>query len=551
MLKDRYSVESRGMTTGEWMCANTRVRGHNFSFKGYEFQRAIADDLHPDLDVIKISQVGLTEIQSRKALSFLIRNPGVTGIFSLPNEKMSRRFSQSRLKPMIEENKVFKPTAQEAPVRSMDLMQFGMSFLNIVNATEGSATSIPSDFVFMDEVDLSDQKALALFASRLQNSRYKIKQRFSTPSWTGFGIDGTYNVSDQREYFCKCQACNEQQVPLFTREFVYLKGLPNSTDLPDIDDELLHKLDLANAFVMCRRCGAPLDLDSTSREWVPTFPSRTANRGYHVRPFSSGRIDISYIIGQLLDYKRKDYVRGWHNTVIGEGYTDARARLDESDIRACFGNPTSASPPVEAETPVFFGLDMGQVCHLTLGTPGPVPNSVRVFEFRSFPVGQVYEVVAEIEARYNLINGACDRHPYTPDADRLRDQTKGKMMPVEYRGDQEMKPVKNVEDSVTHWQANRTKFLDAVAKKVRNKLYSFEGYGLHGAVLVSHLRDQIREETPESPAKWIKLTGVDHYAHSLAFLEVAMKLQEVMNNMGDQETRSTLYFGGLRIPIFA
>lgn len=535
------------MTTGEWMCANTRVRGKPFNFKGYEFQREIADDLHPNLDVIKISQVGLTEIQQRKALAFLVRNPGTTGIFSLPNEKMYRRFSQSRLKPMIEENKVFKPTQVEAPVRSMDLMQFGMSFLNIVNATEGSATSTSADFVFMDEVDISDQKALALFASRLQNSSHRIKQRFSTPSWTGFGIDSTYSISDMREYYCKCNACNMQQIPLFTKEFVYLKGLPDSLELSEITDEVLHKLDLDGAFVMCKRCGAPLELDNPNREWVATHPTRENNRGYRVRPFSSARIDIPYIVNQLVDYTRKDYVRGWHNTVIGEGYSDARARLDEGQIKACYGSPQM--PVIDPSAPVFLGLDMGQVCHLTLGTPAPNGVGCRVFEFRTVPVNQLDMAIFEIMTRYNLINGACDRHPYTPTAEAIRDLTDGRIMPMEYRGDQELKPVKSVEDVVTHWQANRTKLLDEVARHVRQKLFLFEGFGQYGAVVTSHLRDQIRDETPESPAKWIKLTGVDHYAHSLAFLLAAIKLQGVANSIGVQDHRMTLMIAGFRSPL--
>lgn len=546
MLSERYSVESVGMTTGEWMCANTKVKGKSFNFQGYEFQRTIADDLHPNLDVIKISQVGLTEIQSRKALAFLIRNPGVTGIFSLPNEKMYRRFSQSRLKPMIEENRVFRPTSSEAPVRSMDLMQFGMSFLNVVNATEASATGIPADLIFNDEVDLSDQKILALFSSRLQNSSYKIKQRFSTPSWTGFGIDGTFGVSDQREYFCKCFACNTHQVPLFSKEFVYLPGLPDSVPLHEITDNMHHKLRFDEAFVMCHRCGAPLDLGNSAREWVATYPTRTENRGYRVRPFTSSRISISYIIQQLLDYQRKDYVRGWWNTVIGEAYTDARARLDESAIKACMDTPGPVT--ISPTAPVYMGMDMGQVCHMTLATPAP-GDCLHVFEFRSFPVEDVLDVLAEVMANYNLINGCCDRHPYTPTADAMHKKSEGRIFPVEYRGEQELKAVRDVSDSITYWQANRTRLLDDVARHVRERKYIMTGYGLMGSILITHLRDQIREESVESPAKWVKLTGNDHFAHSLAFLQAATKIQDTMQYMEKPDLRCNITIGGIKLQI--
>jgi hypothetical protein len=543
MLNNRYSVESAGMTTGEWITANTTVRGRPFSFTGYEFQRAICDDLHPELDVIKISQVGLTEIKTRKALAFCVRNPAVTGIFSLPNEAMYRKFSQTRLLPMIVENKAYQPPTEDKPVRSMDVVQLGRSFLHIVNAVEGSATSTPADFVFNDEVDLSDQKILALFGSRLQNSSFKIKQRFSTPTWVGFGIDASYAVTDQREYMCQCHACNHWQVPIFDRRFVYIPGLPDSVDLPDIDDNLAQSLALEDAFVMCEKCGAPLDLASTTREWVKTYPSRTNAHGYRVRAFTTAKIPINYIINELLSYKRRDFIRGWHNTVLGDGYTDSRSRLEEVDIKAVMGS--YKVPEISSADQVMFGADIGQTCHIVVGRR--TPEGIHVIEFRTCQVSQIHEVLDQLKAKYNLVGGATDRFPYTPTSEAIRDQTEGKVMPVEYRGSEELKPVKNVEGNITHWQADRTKALDNVAKAVRDKRIYFEGYDVQQTIIVSHLRDQIRDENPEKPARWVKLTGVDHYSHALAFLLLGFRMREVEVSISTTDTRDNMFFGGLAL----
>ena len=543
MLINRYSVESKGMTTGEWLIANTTVRGKPFDFNKYEFQRQICDDLHPNMDVLKISQVGLTEIQQRKALAFCVRNPGVTGIFSLPNEKMYRKFAQTRLKPTIEDNKVFRPPTEGDPVKSIDTVQLGRSFLHVVNATEGSATATPADFIFTDEVDLSDQKALALFSSRLQNSEYKIKQRFSTPTWLGYGIDSGYSVSDQREFFCRCPSCNHWQVPLFSQAFVHIPGLSSSIDFIDINDETMHALKLEDAFVKCEKCGTPLDLDSTSREWVAKFPSRQDARGYRVRPFSSARISIPYIVTELLSYKRRDFIRGWHNTVNGEPYTDARARLDEAQIKKCMG---SAQPPeISSSEPIGVGIDIGQTCHAVRGRMrGP---DVHVFEFRSFHVNELESFIKETEENFNLFTGSTDRFPYTPTSEAVRHQTSGKVMPVEYRGSAELAPIKSVEDVITHWQADRTKLLDNLAKRIREKSIHFEGYGLQQTIVISHLRDQIREEDPEKPARWVKLTGVDHYSHALAFLLAGFRIRQIEANLTEKEVRQELLIGGLRI----
>lgn len=545
-LKTRYSVEAVGMTTGDWICANTRSKGLPFKFEGYEFQREIVNDLHPNLDVMKISQVGLTEIQMRKALALVVRNVGMVGIFSLPNEKMYKRFYQSRMKPVLDGNPIFNTEIDSGSVRSMDLVQFGESFLNIVNATEGSATSTSADFVFNDEVDLSDQKALALFASRLQNSSHKIRQRFSTPTWQGFGIDSSYSASDQREYHCRCHACRHWQVPLWDKRWVKIPGLGDSMGLNEINAETVEKLTLEDALVVCESCGAPLDLDDPTREWVATYPSREHGRGYRVRPFSSGRITVPYIVRQLLEYTRLDFVRGWHNTVIGESYSDSSARLEESQIKLCMGQ---AKPQeIGSDLPVFMGIDMGLVCHVTLGTPRN--GRMEVFSFEVVHSRNIVEHAREINQRYNLISGSCDRHPYTPTAEEIRDATDGKVMPIEYRGDAELKPVKDAADKITHWQINRTRALDIVAKRVRTHGYEFSGYGGQERVIIDHLRDMIREETPETQAKWKKLNGVDHYFHSLLFLEMGYKLPDALLNYLDVETRETVYFAGINMKSF-
>ena len=540
VLRNRYSIESSGMTTGQWLETNTVFKSRPFSFAGYEFQRGIADDLHPDLDVIKISQVGLTEVQQRKALSILVRNPGTVGIFSLPNEKMYRRFAQSRLKPLVDENKVFRMQSVEDPVRSMELMQFGTSFLNIVNATEGAATSISADFVFNDEVDLSDQKVIALFASRLQNSSMRIRQRFSTPTWIGYGIDGTYSASDQREYLARCAACRHWQVPLWDRRWVSIPNLGTDLSLLDITEGELDKLGLGDAQVVCEKCSAPLDLGALDREWVATYPSRTHARGYRVRPFSSSRLSIPYILTQMIDYQRRDFLRGWYNTVLGEPYTDSRARLDVSMIRKCLGSPEV--PAVGREVPVFLGIDMGQVCYLTVGIFSG--DQLVIVNFLPVRIERLHEVVGELRATYNIVGGACDRHPYTPDADRLRAVTQSRVVPVEYRGDVELRPVKGLDGAATHWRVNRTRMLDAVADRVRQGTVTFLGYGDQSSVLLTHFRDMIRDETPERPATWKKLSGNDHYFHSLAFLVAATKIQGINFQTGG-DARTALLLTGL------
>lgn len=545
-IQNRYSIDSLEMSMGDWLCANTTLRGRPFSFQRYPFQRSIADDMHPNMDVIKPSQVGLSEIQVRKALGFLARNMGTTLIFTMPNEKMFERMSTTRILPVVKEEKVFNLDTRsgEKPTRSRGLIQIGSSFMYVTGATEGDATSISADVVFNDEVDLTDQQMLALFNSRLQNSDWKINQRFSTPTFNNFGVDQGYQVSDSREYLCKCDACGHWNLPLFSRAFVDIPGLPDDLEhLAEIDESLIDtgRLDLVNAQVVCERCRAPLDLGrEENREWVAQYPSRTHARGYRVRPFSTDRLGPDYIIAQLLKYKARDYMRGWYNTVLGEAFTGGNARLTDADINMCF-TARSMRPLVEKDIPTWIGIDMGQTCHMVVGQ-GESIEALHIVEFRTVPVDDLLSVVEELLATYNVIGGAVDRHPYTPTADALWSLTQGRVLPVEYRGQKELNLVRDelAPEIVKHAQVNRTALLDEVARLVRQHRIHFSGYGQQKSTITEHLKDMVRDENPEKPASWVKLTGNDHYFHALAFLIAGLKLKEYeQGKLADP--RSTLF----------
>lgn len=58
-IQNRFSVDASNMPMSEWICRNTTLRGVPFSFRKFPFQKQIVDDMHPNLCVTKISQVGL------------------------------------------------------------------------------------------------------------------------------------------------------------------------------------------------------------------------------------------------------------------------------------------------------------------------------------------------------------------------------------------------------------------------------------------------------------------------------------------------------------
>lgn len=534
-LRARFPVDGATMSYSEWLSANTTLNGQPFGYEGYEFQRQIVDDMHPDMAVIKPSQVGLTEVQVRKFLAWLKRNRGTSGIFTFPNERMFKNNSKTRIRPVLKQPVFNQGSDDDKPVRAMNLYEIDLSFAHIMGMTEGEATSTPADVIYHDELDLSNQQMVGLYQSRLQNSDHKITQRFSTPTHPGFGIDAVFNASDQHNYLCKCSACGHWNDPVFSTEFLNLPGYKGDGVLHEIDADVLAAIDLADAWFKCERCSSRLDLGNPElREWVAAFPARRS-RGYRIRPSASVRLTVPYILGQLLKMKALENLRGWYNTVLGETYSDGNSRLEPEMVKACMKDSKS----IEYSGPVALGCDMGATCHLVLGRPR-AHGKVDPFHFEQVPSSRIETRIEELRQRFNIVCGGVDRHPYTPDAHRISEASNRKILPIEYRGTAHVGLKNDEYGALDFAQVNRTWAIDNIVRDIRDQAIEISGYGHLGQVLVEHCCDMVRVEADEKPASWEKLTGNDHFLHALALMKASVRVKDILLAGVEIEARSCI-----------
>ena len=542
-LQSRYSIDALTMSMSDWVATNTTLRGKPFTFDRYPFQTKIVDDMHPDLHVTKCSQVGLSEIQIRKMLGFLDRNQGTTGIFTMPTQPMRDRLAKTRVKPLVDSDPVFNKERDRGATRSAFLYQLGISYLHVTDSTEGSATSIPADILFSDEVDLSDQSMLSLFNSRLQNSDFKIRQSFSTPTHVAYGIDAGFGATDQHEYMCRCAHCGHWNIPEFTPAFVSFQT--DLLDLSEIEEHHLDELDIGNAYICCERCRKPLDLaDPSMREWVPRHPHRTQSRGYRVTPFCTDRLPVNYIVNQLLQYKRSNFIRGWHNTVLGQPFTGGNDRLIRADIETCLTSPSA--PDLPGKAPIAVGIDSGITCHVVL-FDNPDQYTSQIFSMETVHSERLVEYITALSSRYNIVTGGMDRHPQTVLANQVLEASGGKIWPIEYRGTKDINPVKDVTGTdVVHFQCDRTGALDRVATRVRARNLKMSGYGVQKEIIVSHLTNMVRDETPETPAVWKKLDDADHYFHAMANGLTSMRINGYFEATNEKDPRQVVNIMGIQ-----
>lgn len=530
-----------------WLNKYTKLGGLPFSTRRYPFQTAIINDLHTNLSVIKPSQVGLTEVQYRKACALAYRNPHRNIIFTLPDNNMRKRLYQTRVEDFLKDTAIFNPQGQR-PTRSIEINQIAQSYVLFMAANEQAATSQPADVVFNDEVDLSDQGTLALFNSRLQGSDWKMKQKFSTPTYEGFGITADYELSDQHEYMYRCPHCNHYQIPEFNEKFVRIPNLPlNMHDqLHEFCEKWLtdYNIDLSAAHMICEKCQKPMNLhDHGLRSWVAKFPTRNHHRGYRVTPFCSEHLPPSYILLQLFDYQRLDNIKGWYNTVLGMAYESGDQRLSIKEIDRCFTNQTY-EPEYDDSYIYFLGSDAGSTCHLVLVRTRDGSHLEYVL-FEQIHHTQWESRISELSDKYQVSQGHVDRMPFMIEASRIRDNSGCTIMPVVYVNN---KNGRNYEYSldemknVSHANVQRTWMLDQFVKAIRSGNTTFAGYGTQRQLIIEHLRNMVRETNEESVPVWRKLGVADHYFHAMAYAHQAV-YQTFDGKNSSNYGNSSLYLG--------
>lgn len=528
------------ISNAEWICDNTTIGGKGFSFKNHEFQIGIVNDSFPNICTVKTSQVGLTECTVRKTIAFLARNRGVRAMYAFPNLLLRNNNAKTRIAPILRED--FPPKSGD--VRSSELYQLDSSFLYMASCSEADATSNPVDMLVVDELDLlADLEMYVLLASRLQHSQWKIRETLSTPTFSDFGIDAEFKTSDQRQFVYKCEHCNNIFVPQYDLKHVYIPNLPKEVEdlVFDVSPDIAAILDYDNSYVRCPKCLKAINpADASRREWVAEYPERSnLKHGYQLLPFSSGLLSIKYLVTTVAEGIAKNQARRVINTTLGQTYNSSDNRLDIADIEKCFVTPKV--PDIPKDKPIFFGLDMGMGCHLTIVSA----DGGEVLRFEVIPQDKVQERIEHLLANYNVIFGLMDRAPFIPTAYALRDFSEGRAYPVVYsENNKRAVPYKEVTGDIAYYNVDRTLALDAVSEAVRSGRIKFYGYQNQHDIILTHLRDMVRDDTTDK-VRWQKLHGNDHYFHSLGYALTAVYLKQMNDALSDAPTGVCVGFNGI------
>lgn len=517
--------------TSEWICSRTthpRDRTQPWSFKDHEMQIEIANCDAPKACTRKCSQVGLSELSVRIVLALLDIYPNSTAIYTLPTTGFARKFTKARIDTVIDGSDHLS-SMLDPDNDSSELKQLGGSFLYISGSFgQGSAISVPADFLVRDEVDFSNQVALSTYASRLGHAENGgITRDFSTPTVEGYGISEKFAKSTQARYAVRCDHCSTWVAPGFLDDVV-IPGYQDSILELDKSDLENPKYRIGEAFLKCPSCHSPLTqanlCDPDKRQWVHAHEIGTKEYvGFQVEPFDVAAVNpVSKTLMSLSEYKKK---ADWVNFKVGLPYEDA----ESSFLKEVITRNTTLSwlqPRELAGSGFILGMDVGKVCHLVIGRRDKhYLDVVHAERIKQDDDDAIFKRVVELLRMYGVSKAVVDAGPdFTTALKLIGHGYLNQVFACYYvrstRASLANVDVKEVEQVIN---ANRTGTIDELAKTVNKGQMRFARME-EMSVIASHLSNVKRIETEngrgERVASWVK-TGDDHYAHALNYLHMA------------------------------
>lgn len=212
------------------------------------------------LSVLKCSQVGFSTMSIFKAAFHNIKYSHNI-IYTLPTDSDVQEFNKAKTNLILSNNPDMKAHMVEDSLhtkafKTLDGKGVGFTFFK---GTYGQSAAImqTADILIKDEFDRSNQSVLNAYKSRTKASAYGAEWEFSNPSFANFGVDVTWNLSDQKHYFYWCPRCEHAS---------YITYEPES-----FDGGNTHHVCKDRMAYVCGSCNEVLDRREAEKEWVPKY----------------------------------------------------------------------------------------------------------------------------------------------------------------------------------------------------------------------------------------------------------------------------------------
>lgn len=468
-----------------WVEKHVVLPSGPFRFQNHEFLRGIYADEHEHRCFRKGSQMGLsTHVLSRSA--YLCRNRFRNGvIYFMPTDSQVNEFSKGIVDPFFELNPGLLASGAGA-VDSVQVKRLGFSHLYFRGLkTTLKAKSIPADMIIFDEVDEIPSHARKSAMQRIEHSSFGYIDELSIPSIPEYGVDETFQKSDQRHWVVKCEGCRAEHI--LEEEF----------------PSCLLRHEDGTVTRICVKCGKEVDVNAG--RWVAKFPGRDIH-GYGLSQIFAPWVNPTDILNEFEAGKDLDV---FHNERLGLPYVEAENELKREQVLQLCGSIPRAK---RGQEEVVAGIDQGKDLHVWLWSVGASgsPRCVGIEVFRDEKDARDYL------RQFRLVGGVIDALPETRVAQKFVEWFPGKFFKNFYR---ELPARQDVQWDETRSTvvSDRTHTLDSLYDLLRSAgtdLPRRDAVVEEAAQHFFNLKKK-RVKSEDQTIRYVYVrTGPDHWAHA-------------------------------------
>lgn len=463
-----------------------------FEFYDHRFLLTYLADNHRHKVSKKSSQIGETVGELFDDFHLAIHRK-MNVIHTLHTSDVLKGFVTPKVNPIIQHNPAI---SKHMSKDSEGLKQFRDNFVYFRGASsESQAISISADVLKIDEKDRSDLRVVEMFQSRLDFSQYKWIREFSNPSAVGYGVDETYNRSDQRHWFVECHHCGHWAWVDFEQSS---------------DDN--HYINQLQEIFACGKCHRELsDADRCNGEWVAKWPSRSDKiHGY----WFSQMMAPWFTAAEIMDKFRTTSTEYFHNFVLGKAWTQADLLIDRDTITKAL------RPGKPIQRHIVMGSDIGVPHWYWLGTPDGVFKWGRAKDWE------------ELEYLFNFYQceaWVMDSMPEFTQVQKMIKKYSGRAFACQFNKDR-------AAAGIIRWQegdkrgfvyVDRTKAIDRVVNELSSGNIPIYGNVSDVEEFITHAANMYRSvETDDkglTKIDWMTIRKPDHLVLALVYWRVALE----------------------------
>lgn len=443
----------------------------------------------------KAAQIGGTTWSILRSIYACVSGLNVAYFF--PTRTDVLEFSKSRVGPLVADNPFLHKMLKDTDTAGLKRIGDAHLYLRGMQSNVGMK-SIPVDMIVFDELDEATPDAKALAKERLSHSDYRRIIELSNPSIPSYGIDESYQESDQRHWTIRCRACSVWTAP----EKVFPTKLGQEV-------RIIAQRPDDSWFLCCPNCGD--ELDPSQGEWVADYPGRLIH-GYRISQLFSSKIDP----GEILREYRKTYnPERFYTLKIGVPWVDIENKLSTHEVLALCGDSGLLE---SSDRSCTMGVDTGRDLHVVVsrslkGDEDDDPKREVVW----IGVAHGYDELDDLMERFKVSRCVIDALPEIHATRAFKERHRGHVWLNYFVESQKGSYHWDEEEHIV--KVNRTEALDAAKKAIRDgevalprRVPLLEEFAEH---LASDAKKLIEDEdTGAKTYKYIRI-GTNHY--SLAF----------------------------------